>query len=202
MNKHYLKNKESYKKYYQKNKEEIRKKQKLYNDSHKEELKKYFKEYHQKNRVKKCELALQWYDKHREVIKAKYQKNKKKINTDRNNYFIKKRKENIHFRILCNLRIRIWKVLKGINKSKSTLKLLDCSIEQLKHHLEAQFKNGMAWSNYGKWEIDHIRPCASFDLSKEEEQKKCFHYSNLQPLWELENIQKSDNAVIDPNEHP
>jgi len=48
----------------------------------------------------------------------------------------------------------------------------------------------MNWSNYGKWHIDHIKSCASFDLSKKSEQKKCFHYTNLQPLWAEENIKK------------
>ena len=48
----------------------------------------------------------------------------------------------------------------------------------------------MSWDNYGDWHIDHIRPCCSFDLSKIEEQEKCFHYSNLQPLWAEENMTK------------
>jgi hypothetical protein len=48
----------------------------------------------------------------------------------------------------------------------------------------------MSWSNYGKWHVDHIKSCASFDLSKEDEQRKCFHYTNLQPLWAEENLSK------------
>jgi len=103
-----------------------------------------------------------------------------------------KRKTDINFRISGNLRSRIRIALKGICKSKSTMKLVGCSIKQLKEHLQKQFKKGMNWQNYGKWHIDHIKPCASFDLSKSSEQQKCFHYTNLQPLWAEDNLSKGD----------
>lgn len=192
MNKHYLKNIESYKKYYQRNREVIRKKQKTYNEIHKEELKEYFKDYHLKNKEKKCAIAKKWYKEHKEQRKI-YNKTKGILNS--NKYFIKRRKIDIEFRILCNLRKRIWKVLKGNNKSSQTIKLIGCSFNFLKRHLELQFKNGMTWSNYGKWHIDHIKPCASFDLSKIEEQTKCFNWKNLQPLWARENIIKKDKII-------
>jgi hypothetical protein len=105
-------------------------------------------------------------------------------------YINRRRKIDINFRLTMNLRKRIWDALKRNSKSKHTLELLGCSIDKLKQYLESQFKEGMSWSNYGKWHVDHIRPCASFDMSKVEEQKKCFHYTNLQPLWALENIRK------------
>ena len=117
----------------------------------------------------------------------------------RNNHLDKKRKTDVGFNIRCNLSGRIRQALKSINvrKSNPTLKLLGCTIKELKSHLEKQFKSGMNWDNYGKfgWHIDHIRPCASFDLVKEDDQKKCFHYTNLQPLWMLENIKKSDKLL-------
>ena len=52
--------------------------------------------------------------------------------------------------------------------------------------------NGMTWDNYGEWHIDHIKPCSSFNMLIEEERKRCFHYTNLQPLWAIDNIKKSD----------
>jgi hypothetical protein len=70
--------------------------------------------------------------------------------------------------------------------------LIGCSMDELKIHLSSMFKEGMSWDNYGKWHIDHIKPCASFNLSDPAQQKECFHYSNLQPLWAIENIKKSD----------
>ena len=77
-------------------------------------------------------------------------------------------------------------------KCDSTMKLLGCSIQDVRHHLEKQFAVNMSWDNHGfsGWHIDHIKPCASFDLTKEDEQRKCFHYTNLQPLWAKENLQK------------
>jgi hypothetical protein len=107
------------------------------------------------------------------------------------NYHQNRRKNDIRYRILCNLRSRLIGGIKGNFKQSTTIELLGCSIEKLKQHLESKFKPGMSWSNYGKWHIDHIKPCARFDLSKPNEQKKCFHYTNLQPLWAEENLKKN-----------
>jgi hypothetical protein len=48
----------------------------------------------------------------------------------------------------------------------------------------------MSWDNYGKfgWHLDHIKPCKRFDLTSKDEQKKCFHYTNMQPLWATNKI--------------
>ena len=150
-------------------------------------------------KLRKELLSKSYYERHKEIIKKKYnQKNKNKLwrkNYQKkyiNNYQIKRRKKDIGFRIKYYLRIRLRQALKGKTKSAKTLELLGCSIEQLKEHLEKQFKAGMSWDNYGKWHIDHIRPCASFDLLKASEQRKCFNYKNLQPLWQKENLQKGN----------
>lgn len=99
---------------------------------------------------------------------------------------------NPNARLAKTLRNRVNSAIKGSLKSASTLELLGCSVEFLKLHLEAKFKKGMAWENRRKWHIDHIRPCASFDLTDPEQQRQCFHYSNLQPLWAFENQEKKD----------
>lgn len=88
------------------------------------------------------------------------------------------------------MRTRIYLAVKRNQKAGSLLVLLGCSIPELRLHLEAQFKPSMSWGNYGAWHVDHIRPCASFDLAKPEEQRACFHYTNLQPLWGPENVAK------------
>ena len=78
-------------------------------------------------------------------------------------------------------------------KNKRTMEYVGCDIDTLRTHLESQFTEGMSWENQGEWHIDHRRPCASFNLDNEEEQYMCFHYTNLQPLWGTENLEKNDS---------
>ena len=96
------------------------------------------------------------------------------------------------------MRSRIRSALKSIGqgKTKRTVRYLHCTLQELKEYLEVRFKPGMTWNNHGKWHIDHRRPCASFDLTKEEDIKMCFHYTNLQPLWGAANLRKG--AKFDP----
>jgi len=83
-----------------------------------------------------------------------------------------------------------------MNKGAHTEELNGCSWKQLKEHLEQQFRSEMTWNNYGTvWHIDHIKPVCSFDLTKQEEQLKCFHYTNLQPLLAKENLVKGSKIV-------
>ncbi len=109
-------------------------------------------------------------------------------------------KNNPSFRIKRCISVSLWKAVTryGNGKHESALCLLGCSIEFLRHHLEKQFMAGMDWENYGaRWHIDHILPCASFDLTNEDHRRKCFHYTNLQPLWAEHNFSK--NARLDWN---
>ena len=109
--------------------------------------------------------------------------------------FLNRRRTDPNFKILTILRGRIKDVLKGHSKSDSTINILGCTIEELWIHLESKFTEGMTRQNHGKWHVDHIIPCASFDLTKPEQQVKCFHYTNLQPLWALDNLKKGKSVV-------
>lgn len=129
-------------------------------------------------------------EKTRRYRKSYEKKNRAKINIYRNSRHEYRYQHDPEYRIRKNLRTRVSRALKGINKSAKTVELLGCSIPELQEHLEKQFKPGMEWSNYGKWHVDHIMPCAFFDLTNPAEQKKCFHYTNLQPLWAAENLKK------------
>ena len=76
------------------------------------------------------------------------------------------------------------------------MELIGCDLEFLKKHLESQFDDKMSWENYATyWQIDHILPLTYFDLTDTEQQKKCFHWSNLQPLEATENRRKDDKII-------
>lgn len=121
-----------------------------------------------------------------EYKKHKQERHKERMKTDPN------------YRVSVTYRKRLNTVIRRlkrrgfeISKYKGSLKLLGCTAEELRVHLEKQFRSGMTWQNHGtEWHIDHIKSCDSHDLIKLEEQEKCFHYSNLQPLWITTEIAK------------
>jgi len=93
------------------------------------------------------------------------------------------------------LRARVYAALRGLNKSAHTFELMGINQNQKPinffwKYLEKQFKIGMTRDNYGKWHLDHIKPCCNFDLTDPQQQRECFHYTNFQPLWAVENLSK------------
>lgn len=141
------------------------------------------RKYHSKRKDRKSVTNKEWRS-----------KNKEKMREYNKNWFRERFKKDPSFKIAWAVRIRVVKVLKRLNtsKSNSTLNLIGCSREDLLNHLSSKFSEGMTIENHGLWHIDHIRPLSSFDLTDHEEQKKAFHYTNLQPLWAIDNIKKSD----------
>ena len=94
------------------------------------------------------------------------------------------------------MRARVYKAMKGVKKSQKTMDLIGCDSDHLRIYIASLFKPGMSWDNHGrgegKWNIDHIKPCAKFNLIDTEQQKACFHYTNLQPMWHTDNMKKRD----------
>ena len=89
------------------------------------------------------------------------------------------------------IRSYISRSIKGkIKEKKRTEEIVGIDFKDLVRYLEKKFKPGMTLSNYGKWHIDHIKPVAKFDLTISGELEKCFHYTNLQPLWAIDNLKK------------
>lgn len=99
------------------------------------------------------------------------------------------------FRMKCMLRKRIQKFCTKENKAEKTENLLGCSYERFRAYVEELFRDGMDWDNFGLrgWHLDHIAPCAFFDLTNHDDQRLCFNYQNIQPMWGSENIAKGDS---------
>ena len=108
------------------------------------------------------------------------------------NYMAERASKDMDFRLRGSLRARVRSAIYADcgRKAVRTMSLVGCSIAELRAYLEAKFTSGMSWDNYGEWHIDHIKPCASFNLADEKQQRECFHFTNLQPLWAQDNMRK------------
>ena len=180
--------KEYYKQYYQKNKDKINGRQKeLYEQSYRKK-----RIQNRKDNPLECHIEDK---KGREKYKEKRSASFKKYYQNNKEYFRQyeknKARVNIQYRLGKNMRARIWCAInRKWKKSKRTSEMVGCSLKYLKKYLESLFEVDMSWDNYGEWHIDHIIPCIKFDLKCENEVKKCFHYTNLQPLWQYDNLSK------------
>lgn len=156
-------------------------------------------EYRNKQRAKNRENAARRYARSEEV-RSKHAALFKKWKAANPEYFrkynrqYKKRRlqEDECFWLQHAIRSRLNIALRRNYAKGSAVDDLGCSIQEFKKHIESQFVQGMSWANRGRggWHIDHIIPLAAFDLSQESERKKACHYTNMQPLWESENLQK------------
>lgn len=107
-------------------------------------------------------------------------------------------KNDIEFKILDNIRSRIKSALKSNKKDSKSIEFLGCSMSEFIKWIEYQFNDKMSWNNHGfYWEIDHVIPCASFNMKNIEERHKCFNWSNCRPLEKRENLMKNDKIDIE-----
>jgi hypothetical protein len=161
---------------------------KKYQDKNKERLIEYHKEWSKQNRDKLNEYHKEWreknIDKHREK-KRNYEKYKKSTDPI--------------YKLISNFRTAIYTVLKEnkLDKYTNYFNMVGYTAEQLKSHLEVQFKDGMTWENYGEWHVDHIQPISSFtfETCDDEQFKTCWSLDNLQPMWGIENIKKGNSIT-------
>lgn len=182
--------------YYSKNKEQCKAKSNTYYKANisryqtkerKEKKRQSDKEYY-KNNKETCRTRNRQYCHDNKEKRAQYHKD----------YYHGVTKHNLNEKIKINLRGRIYKAIQNPDiKSDTTIFLLGCEICDFIKYLESKFLINMNWLNYGsKWHIDHIIPCDAFDLTQESEQRKCFHYSNLQPLWATTEIAREHGDFI------
>jgi hypothetical protein len=194
--------------------EEIREKSRAYRLAHPDKCKAYRDEHREKHK----EYTKAWYAKNRDAIAAAQKKKllengdeirakrraydaknkdrfKVRVRSYKNKRFAEKFYSDPCFRLLHNMRNRLGHAMAGKAKSGGTVKLLGCSAPFLRDYIESRFLPGMTWENRRMWHVDHIRPCASFDLTDPAQQIACFHYTNLQPLWATDNIKKNDKIA-------
>lgn len=165
--------------WYQKNKNRLKPIRKEWAKINKEKIKIKDKIYYYNNKEKILKYSADWY-----------QKNKKRIIKKE----LKRKKTDPIYKMQCNLRTLIGHMIRkgGYSKKSKTIKILGCSYEEFKQHLESQFQEGMTWDNYGRngWHIDHIYPVSR--ARDEQHLLELNHYTNLQPLWEKDNIAKGN----------
>jgi hypothetical protein len=167
------------KQYYQINHQKALQYSKTYREDHREEYLEYAKSYYKSNKTEINTYGKSWQEKNKDRLNA-YSRQYGSIPTNK---------------LKRGLRSRISTILRKKRTPKNThsLELLGVCIPFYKFYLEQKFQAGMTWDNYGKWHIDHIRPCNSFDLTDPEQLKQCFRFDNTQPLWAFENLSKSDS---------
>ena len=153
-----------------------------------------------KNRLKRWDADPSIKKADREKVDAWKQKNPDK-NREHIRTCVRKRKLiDPGYRAQCNLRNRFKEIMGVVldPTRKWNSALIGCDTRQLASHLEAKFKQGMSWENYGThWHVDHIVPVSKFDHNIPAHIRQCWHYTNLRPLEASVNLAKSDRILID-----
>jgi hypothetical protein len=164
--------------YYLKNKNKILDKSKIYYEENKNHVMERVRLWGENNQGKVKEYKKSYVENNRDVINKRMSERKK------NEPILK---------LKMLYRSKINKILGS--KREKTFDLIGCSPSQLKEYLEKQFWVGMTWKNHGLfgWHIDHIIPISS--AKNDKELKMLCHYTNLQPLWALDNIRKRDKII-------
>lgn len=184
----HIDNAKEYQKKYSKT-DKAKESRKIRNSSnkHKEYLKKWMLT--EKGQLRKKRHLTENY---KEYKKCWREKNKIKMREYFKKYIRERRKSDIEFNLSILLRERIRNALKKNKKNGSHIKDLGCTLGELKIYLENKFTNGMTWKNQGKWEIDHIYPLSKLNLKDRTDFLKACHYTNLQPMWKIDNIKKGN----------
>lgn len=173
-------------------------------DKSKEYHRSYYIEHAQEYKDRKKQWRAENPEKESATRKMYNNENRKHLNEYHRDWKSKKRESDINYKLKENtsrrIRYELCTVLNG-KKVKRTTEYIGCTIEELKSHLEAKFSEDMTWDNYGSlWHIDHIIPCAAWNLQNEFENACCWNFRNLQPLLSSENQSKRDKYELKEKE--
>ena len=172
-----------------------------YNAKNEDRIKLQRGKYRTDNKEKIQQINKKYGEDNKERIRIKnkeyYLKNKAKIIKRVGQYDTKKMKEDPSYKMAKLLRHRLYMAVKGNFKAGSAVRDLGCSIKDFKKYVESLWRPGMSWENYGRegWHLDHIIPLVSFDLQERGQLLKACHYSNIQPLWAIDNLRKSSKLI-------
>lgn len=159
----------------------------LYRKNNSDKINEISKRWRTANPERMREHRKAWLDKYRSEHSETYH----------NKYFRERLKVDPNFDMAIRLRRRLWAALKhqGATRCTKHYALIGCSKQELAEHIQSQFLDGMTWDNRSEWHIDHIRPCCSFDLTDPDQQRECFNFKNLRPLWKRDNQTKGGKFI-------
>jgi len=174
---------------YHANKARRRETHKIWAENNKSRISLRNKEYREKNREKLNEYIRKW-----RIENCAYLKQKKFSLLQ----YHEKYKNDVGYRLKRRARAHVSRIKTGHLKCPNkSMEYIGCTVEQFRKHIESLWLDGMHWGNNTTrgWHIDHIRPLSSFDLTDPNQAKAALHYTNLQPLWAIDNLKKYTKII-------
>jgi vacuolar-type H+-ATPase subunit E/Vma4 len=182
--------------YREQNKERIAAQGKEYRRRTAEHRKEYVRRHYEENgnaiktRMKEYRSRPEVREAERQYMQEYRERNREKIRQkDKERY-----RNDLQYRLKTLLRNRLGCAVISKAKSGSAVRDLGCTIDEFIAYISQKFEYGMTWDNWGEWHLDHIVPLSSFDLTDREQFKTACHYTNMQPLWAVDNMSKKDRV--------
>ena len=189
-----------------------RKADKKWRELHPDEVKQHTKDYYYANKEIRNKQRIQAkrdnIEHEREVARLRWPKNPEKNRENRlkfvashpnwqRDYNRERYHTDIDYKLRVNFRNRMRYAMRGIRKTKSSLELLGCTVDEYRQHIESLFTDGMNWDEVfkGHIHIDHKIPLIAFDLNDPNQQSIAFNWRNLQPLWATDNFKKMSQDI-------
>lgn len=187
------------KQYREKNRDRIReqnnKYMKQYREKNKDKIREQQREYYQKHKERLSEYSRKWKEDNKEHVDSYNKKYREEHAKEHSEYIKNRRNQDATYKMICSVRNMLNNAFNKrtrVGKRLETEAILGCSIEQFIEHLKSQFQEGMTIKNHGEWHIDHIIPLSQAE--NEEDVIRLNHYTNLRPLWAVDNIRKSNKT--------